>query len=156
MRRGQECINYINSTVWATLRKSPIHNIGVFAIRDIPKDTQISDNMDHNIQHLKNILTPDELKMIQPEIRKLILDRVAFNSELPTELPFFSPNCCAILQTWMNHSDTPNTPGTHTLRHIRRGEELTENYNTVQKGALHPLSSKHFHFLKKSRRKKRK
>jgi hypothetical protein len=105
---------------------------------------------------VENSLTPDELKMIHPEIRKLILDRVAFNTEFSTELPFFSPNCCAILQTWMNHSDTPNTTGTHTLRDIRRGEELTENYHTVAKGVLHPVSSAHFHFLKKSTRRKRK
>jgi len=35
--------NYLNSTVWATLRPSTIQGVGVFAIRDILKGTDLSD-----------------------------------------------------------------------------------------------------------------
>ena len=150
MRTDQVCIDYLNSTVWATLRKSPIHNIGVFAIRDIPKGTRITDNVGHHARHIQNKLTPEKLQELHPAVRKLILDRVAFNTEHKI-LPFYSPNCDAILQSFMNHSDTPNTTGTHTLRNIKKGEELTENFRVIAEGELHPVSAAHFKFLRKTR-----
>ena len=155
MRIGKQCIKYINSTVWATLRRSPIHNIGVFAIRDIPKGTKITDNDSYTVKHVMNKLTPDELDDICPEVRSLILDRVAYNKESSNELIFYSPNCDAILQSWMNHSHKPNTTGIVTLRNIKKGEELTENYYSIAEGELHPVSLNHFHFLHKHTRKNR-
>ena len=154
MRTGQACIDYLNSTVWATLRKSPIHNIGVFAIRDIPKGTCFTDIMDYETTPTCNSLSPKEMNKIYPEIRKIILDRTAFNSSHKT-LDFYSPNCDAKLQSWMNHSDTPNTTGTHTLRNIKRGEELTENFHVVAGEPFHPLSKAHFKFLKRGVTRKR-
>jgi SET domain-containing protein len=153
MRTGQACIDYLNSTVWATLAKSPIHNVGVFAIRDIPKGTPITDYADHTKNNINNVLTPEELNRLIPEVRNLILDRTMFTKG---KLEFYSPNCDAHLQSWMNHSDTPNTTGKETLRHIKKGEELTENFRTLVKDA-HPVSLAHFKFLKKRRvtRKKR-
>lgn len=156
MRTGKDCITYINSTVWATLRKSPIHNIGVFAIRDIPKGTRITDNESYKTKHTSNILSPDELDSIHPEIRKLILDRTTYSTSHSTGFPFYSPNCAAVFQAWMNHSDKPNTTGTVTLRAIKKGEELTEDYRTlVNEGDIHPISSQHFGFLHKNTRKTR-
>jgi SET domain-containing protein len=160
MRTGSACISYINSTVWATLRKSPIHNIGVFAIRDIPKGTRITDNDSYTGKYVLNMLRPDELNEIQPEIRKLILDRTAYSSG-DDKFPFYSPNCDAVLQAWMNHSETPNTTGIETLRDIKKDEELTEDYKSLLEGAIHPVSLKHFGFLDKksqggTRRTKRK
>jgi hypothetical protein len=102
-----------------------------------------------------NKLTPDELDDVYPEVRSLILDRVAYNKESSNELIFYSPNCDAILQCWMNHSHKPNTTGMVTLRNIKKGEELTENYYSIAEGELHPVSLKHFHFLHKHTRKNR-
>jgi hypothetical protein len=152
MRSGQECIDYLNSTVWATLRKSPIHNVGVFAIRDIPEGTPITDYTDYGDTHIQNILTPQEIEKIYPEIRKLILDRIVFLKGY-NNLQFFSPNCDAKLQSWMNHSKTPNTTGTHTLRNIKKGEELTEDFKEIAGGPFHPVSSAHFKFLRRKTRK---
>jgi hypothetical protein len=155
MRVGKDCIEYINSTVWATLGQSPIHNVGVFAIRDIPKGTKITDNDSYTLTHVINVLTPEELNDIYPEIRALILDRVAYTKENTTEFAFYSPNCDAILQAWMNHSFKPNTTGTVTLRNIKKGEELTENYESLADHQLHPISLKHFNFLNRRTRKAR-
>ena len=93
------------------------------------------------------MLTPDELNEVDPEIRKLILDRTKYSMNDSNGLRFYSPNCDAILQSWMNHSNNPNTTGTKTLRDIKKGEELTENYNTLGEGEIHPISLKHFGFL---------
>jgi SET domain-containing protein len=141
-RAGQECIEYLNSTVWATLRPSPIHGIGVFAIRDIPKGTQITDHADYGEKHALNQLTPQEMNQLHPTIRKIILDRTHFTEE-DTLLQFYSPNHTASLQSWMNHSDTPNTTGTHVIRNIKAGEELTENYNTLAPGNPHYMTKEH-------------
>ena len=34
----------LNSSVWATIKPSKLHGVGVFAIRDIPKGTVITEN----------------------------------------------------------------------------------------------------------------
>ena len=157
MRTGKECIDYLNSTVWATLRPSPIQGIGVFAIRNIPKGTEITDHMIYGEEHMHNQLTPEEMDALIPAIRKLILDRTYFK-ESSEVLEFYSPNLTASLQSWMNHSYTPNTTGTHALRDIAEGEELTEDYRTLIPGHPHPISKKHMKFLMKggTRRRRRK
>jgi hypothetical protein len=142
VRSGQECIEYLNSTVWATLRPSPIHGIGVFAIRDIPKGTQITDHADYGEKHALNQLTPQEMNQLHPTIRKIILDRTHFLEE-DTFLEFYSPNLSAPLQYWVNHSDTPNTTGTHVIRDIKADEELTINYKTLGTGNAHYMTKEH-------------
>jgi len=146
MRTGQECIEYLNSTVWATLRPSPIQGIGVFAIRNIPKGTEITDHMIYGEERVQNELTPEEMDHLKPAIRKLILDKIFFD-ESNDVLQFYSPNLTASLQSWMNHSDTPNTTGTHSLRDVAEGEELTEDYRSLIPGNPHPISKKHMKFL---------
>ena len=34
----------LNNSIWATIKPSKINGVGVFAIRDIPKDTVITEN----------------------------------------------------------------------------------------------------------------
>ena len=154
MRVGQECIDYLNSTVWATLRPSPIHGIGVFAIRDIPKGTQITDHKEYGEKHTANTLTPEEMKQLHPAIRKIILDRTYFSEAHVNEMEFYSPNLSASLQSWMNHSDTPNTTGTHAIRNIKAGEELTENYKSLNPGNAHYMTKEHMKFMKGGTRKR--
>ena len=141
-RSGQECIKYLDSTVWATLRPSPIHGIGVFAIRDIPEGTRITDHRDYWEKHARNQLTPEEMNQLHPAIRKIILDRTHFFEE-DTLLEFYSPNLSAPLEYWLNHSDTPNITGTHTIRNIKADEELTINYKTLGTGNAHYMTKEH-------------
>ena len=154
MRVGQECIEYLNSTVWATLRPSPIQGIGVFAIRDIPKGTQITDHTEYGETHIANELSPEEMEQVEPAIRKLILDRRYFSEENPS-VQFYSPNLTASLQSWMNHSYNPNTTGKHALRNIKAGEELTENYKKLNPGNPHPITKEHMKFMKGGTRRRR-
>lgn len=118
----------INNTVWATLRPSNIHGIGVFAIRDIPKGTIISTNTIENPGDFVYDITEEDFNEIIPEIQELILDRMLYRKE---QFSFvINPNAEAILQSFMNHSDEPNTNGRMTLRDIKKGEELTETYRS--------------------------
>jgi SET domain-containing protein len=122
-----DSIEYLNSTVWATLRPSPIHGIGVFAIRDIPKGTRITDHSVHTIGQEKLFKISDEdFLRILPEIRSLILDRTSFQKG--QWLVFYSPNVESCLQSFMNHSATPNSDGQTALFDIKAGEEITEDY----------------------------
>lgn len=137
-------IDELNSSVWATLRPSSVHGIGVFAIRDIPKGTQITNHSVHKQNSKVYHIPASEFGTIHPAIQKLILDRTLFQ-EGQSELSFFSPNFDACLRSFMNHSVTPNSDGEYALREIKENEEITENYLV---GELHPLTRTHYkHFL---------
>lgn len=131
-------IDHINSTVWATLRPSPIHGIGVFAIRDIPKGTQITSIETAIFQVLR-----EDFSKILPEIRSIILDRTLFAKDFP--LFFKSPNRNQDLRAYMNHSNTPNSDGEKALIDIRKDEEITEDYRSFY--PLDELSRAHFTWL---------
>lgn len=127
-----EVVHYINNTVWATLKPSKINGIGVFAIRDIPKGTRITDYSVHNIRDIKIFtLKEEEFEKIHTEIRELILDRAVFGSPMV----FYSPNYEQTLQSFMNHSEDNNSDGEIAIRDIKQGEEITENYHNL--GATH-------------------
>ncbi len=142
-------IEYLNASVWATLRPSLIHGIGVFAIRDIPKGTSITDHSVHDVHRgvRQFVIRGSDFEQILPEIQALILDRTMFDTnEL---LRFYSPNFEATLQSFMNHSETPNTRDGMTISKVKKGEELTENFRDLLGfGEANPLSRKHYDFIK--------
>lgn len=113
-------------TVWCTLKPSPIHGTGVFALRDIPKGTKV-------IWEYADVgvltLSLQEFKELPIEIQNEILARTIFIEGEP--LSFLDPNCVTNYRSYMNHSYTPNTDGIHAIVEILKGEELTENYQTM-------------------------
>jgi len=117
---------YLNNTVWCRIAPSPIHGVGVFAIRDISKG-QLLYTFDH---HMVFDVDEEDFMKILPEIRALILDKI-INPEGTTHYRFFSPNDEQILQSFMNHSSDANSDGHIALRDIKKGEEITENYNRL-------------------------
>ncbi len=137
-------IEYLNERVWATLKPSPIHGIGVFAIRDIPIGTIITDYSVHNIKESKILAVPTaEFDQIHKAVRELILDRTMFR-DFQNQFCFYSPNYEQTLQSFMNHSNTPNTDGHVATRDIKEGEELTENYIELTNGdTIHPIVKEH-------------
>lgn len=113
----------LNKAVFCKLAPSPIHGIGVFAIRDIPKGQELTDCYG-SLRHY--ILTKKEFDKIVPEVKKLILERTKFIKGKP--YGFFSPNSNQMFQHFMNNSHFPNSDGKYALRKIKKGEEVTENY----------------------------
>lgn len=134
---------YLNSTVWATLGPSKIHGIGVIAIRDIPRGTLLTDYSVRSEGREVLKVTEEEFEQILPEIRSIILDRTIFCKGYP--LVFLSPNSEQSLQSFMNHSDQPNSDGERALVDIKKGEEITEDYASFY--TLHDLSKKHYSWL---------
>lgn len=124
-------MNELNDTVWATLGYSKIHGIGVIAIRDIPKGTEFTD---YRFPEYNRKFYPfvgfDE---IEECIQNLIIDRLILTDKTRS---IYSPNADQDLRAYMNHSDHPNTDGVITLKNIKQGEELTENYAQVAQGKM--------------------
>ena len=83
-------------------------------------------------------------ELIKP-VRDLIMDRMLFDVN-SASFKFKSPNADASLVSFMNHSDNPNyspTIGCRTLRNIKKGEELTEDFNKLFYSSPHPLTKQH-------------
>ena len=145
-------VEYLNKTVLYTIAPSQIHGVGVFALFDIRKGTKLTDytffqatyfNFWFRRFHMKE----DEFMKIVPEVRERILDRVIFSKKYNEKyFEFISPNRYAVLHVFMNHSDKPNSDGVYALCDIKKGEEITENFNHQVKD-MHQLSKKHFSFL---------
>ena len=142
---------YLNDSVWCRIGVSSLHGVGVFAIRDIQKGTKLTD---HTLQDIfdseKNrvfVLSHEEFSQILPEIRSLILDRQILDRQTHKDhIYFMSPNNDVALQSFMNHSEEPNSDGEHALQDIKKGEEITENFKHVVTD-MHQLSKDHFTFL---------
>ena len=115
----------LNSTVYCTLAPSPIHGVGVFAIRDIPRGQKLNCQEIARPQILR--ILPQELERLRPEIKKLIIQRWPI---VTTTGYFQSPNHDAYLLSFMNHSEIPNYDKINdtALRDIKKGEEIFEHY----------------------------
>lgn len=134
-----EQIKHLNETVKCTLRPSPIHGIGVFALRDIKKGEKLGCNQDTDTQVYD--IPPERLIELRPEIRALILDRWP---QIEGGRSFASPNQDALMMSFMNYSKTPNAQGDKAIKDIKAGEEITEDYDT---GNLSDMQKKHYNFL---------
>lgn len=113
----------LNDVVWCKLAPSPIHGVGVFAIRDIPKGTELAGGGDYYERG-------NEADIL-PEIMALMRDRWC-RLDACEVLP--NPNWDAVLQRFMNHSKAPNSDGVHALEDIRKGDEITEAYTSFDLG----------------------
>lgn len=121
----------INEEVFCKLGVSNIHGIGVFAIRDIKKGT--------NLIHFEEQLVP--LDGMDLKTLSVVLNRnVIYKNTLMVE----HPNCEINYTAFMNHSDTSNSDGVFALKDIKEGEEITENYRNND---MAEISKKHFTFL---------
>ncbi len=144
-------VYYLNRTVYCKLGPSKIHGVGVFAIRDIPKGQQLTDYTLDDVVNEKEYETLSmslaEFTYVLPSIQALILDRLTLDKERNKEIIYcISPNRDQILQSFMNHSNTPNSDGNFALRDIKAGEEVTEDFNTLTE-TPHKWTKKHYSFL---------
>ena len=142
-------IDYLNNSVFATLKVSSIHGIGVVAIRNIPIGTLITNYSLHDQN--KPIVFNTDVKgfnLILPEIRSLILDRNLFQ-DWQEVFSFYSPNYEQNLQSFCNHSSTPNSAKMVALRDIESGAEITQDYRQMFQGYKpHPLIIEHHKYQK--------
>ncbi len=131
-----ELLQELQNETWALLAPSPVHGIGVFAIRDIPKGckTIFSKNTGGWIE-----LGFEEAAQLPEHSRNFIETYYLYD-----EQKYFIPDYgCKIMDmaSYLNHSANPNLISVNegeyfeALRDIRKGEELFIDYGSVVEGA---------------------
>ncbi len=124
--------------VFCRVKPSPIHGVGVFAIRPIPKG--INPMQERRGFAFEAVNVDDIVKdpNVPASLKELVVDMCPENDG-KFDVPPFSLNEIG-LSYYLNHSMTPNmecdeeTGDFFTLREIAEGEELTVDYGSY--GAL--------------------
>ena len=135
-----DIVDYLKNEIWFRVKPSEVHGVGLFAIRDIPKDTDIFleyERYHSDCEELVNVKGDSNLlDGINKNIKKLLDDY--FIVEKNADGLYYD---VSITNTWkafhyyfMNHSDNPNVDGWTgiTLKDIKDGEELFEDYNSLK------------------------
>ena len=132
----KKIFKHLSQEIYCHLAVSPIHGIGVFAIRAIPK----------GINPLKSLLkfeeirfTPEEIKVLPRSVRKEI-GIFCYYDDDAVLIPSIGLNSMN-MAVYLNHSKSPNVQYKKnsqliTLQPIKRGEELLMDYD-VNFGATH-------------------
>jgi SET domain-containing protein len=114
------------------IKPSPLHGIGVFAIRDIPKGTQniFSKGVGDWIK-----VSKEEVEALPQHSKDLIENHCLFDED-----HYFIPDYgfkLVDLVIYLNHSETPNVISLNdgeefeAIRDIASGEELLVDYGTI-------------------------
>jgi hypothetical protein len=120
-----------NST-YVMIKPSPLHGIGVFAIRDIPKGTKniFSKGVGDWIK-----VSKEEVDALPQHSKDLIENHCLFDEDF-----YFIPDYgfkLVDLVIYLNHSETPNVISLNegeefeAIRDIVSGEELLVDYGTI-------------------------
>ena len=130
-----ELLNELQKETYVALKPSPVHGIGVFAIRDIPKGCRniFSKTVGEWIK-----LSFAEVEQLPAYSRNLIETYCLYD-----ETHYFVPDYgfkLMDLVLYLNHSAEPNIISINdgeqfeALRDIKEGEELLVNYGTIAEG----------------------
>jgi SET domain-containing protein len=120
-----------NST-YVMIKPSPLHGIGVFAIRDIPKGT--SNIFSRGVGDWIKV-SKEEVEALPQHSKDLIENHCLFDED-----HYFIPDYgfkLVDLVIYLNHSETPNVISLNdgeefeAIRDIAIGEELLVDYGTI-------------------------
>jgi len=122
----------LHQDTYVMIKPSPLHGIGVFAIRDIPKGTRdlFSQGVGEWIK-----LTIAEVEALPKHSRDLVENHCLFDED-----HYYVPDYgfkLVDLVVYLNHSDTPNVISINegeffeAIRDIAAGEELLLDYGTI-------------------------
>ncbi|MEI8101087.1 MAG: SET domain-containing protein-lysine N-methyltransferase [Bacteroidota bacterium] len=122
-------LSHLKNEVYCQLKASPIHGIGVFAIREIPSGINPMQMMK---KHREIRLSREDLGDLSPAIMAQ-LERFCYCDDDGALVSTMGLNTMSFL-VYVNHSKMPNitlmTDGSaRALRQIEAGEELTINYD---------------------------
>jgi len=120
------------SSTYVMIKPSPLHGIGVFAIRDIPKGTSniFSKGVGDWIK-----VSKEEIDALPQHAKDLIENHCLFDED-----HYFIPDYgfkLVDLVIYLNHSETPNVISLNdgeefeAIRDIANGEELLVDYGTI-------------------------
>ena len=120
------------SSTYVMIKPSPLHGIGVFAIRDIPKGTKniFSKGVGDWIK-----VSKEEVDALPQHSKDLVENHCLFDED-----HYFIPDYgfkLVDLVIYLNHSETPNVISLNegeefeAIRDIANGEELLVDYGTI-------------------------
>ncbi len=120
------------ASTYVMIKPSPLHGIGVFAIRDIPKGTKniFSKGVGDWIK-----VSKEEVDALPQHSKDLIENHCLFDEDF-----YFIPDYgfkLVDLVIYLNHSETPNVISLNdgeefeAIRDIAIGEELLLDYGTI-------------------------
>ena len=131
-------IKNLKEDVYCRIKPSKKHGVGVFAIKDIPKDTnpfKLTGNQCIKTKILN--VSEDEVKTLPTEVKKMVND-FYHNEDGIYGIPYKGLNANDI-SFYMNTSDKPNIGFEDnnkcsmvifkTLHKIKKGDELLINYD---------------------------
>lgn len=125
-------LKQLAESTYVMIKASPVHGIGVFAIRDIPKGTQ--DIFSQGIGEWIEV-SKEEVDALPKHSRDLVENHCLFDDK-----SYFIPDYgfkLVDLVIYLNHSDTPNVVSINdgerfeAIRDIACGEELFVDYGTI-------------------------
>ncbi len=120
------------ASTYVMIKPSPLHGIGVFAIRDIPKGTKniFSKGVGDWIK-----VSKEEVDALPQHSKDLVENHCLFDED-----HYFIPDYgfkLVDLVIYLNHSETPNVISLNegeefeAIRDIANGEELLVDYGTI-------------------------
>ena len=116
--------------VYTRLAPSPLHGVGVFAVRPIEKDTKLFDDDDAPLVPVKR----SQIARLPAGMKRLYQDFCIIQAKGAIYLCPKNFNLMTV-SWYLNHSKTPNVRceqnfNFYSLRHIKTGEELTVDYDS--------------------------
>lgn len=131
----QALLKQLAESTYVMIKASPVHGIGVFAIKDIPKGTQ--DIFSQGIGEWIEV-SKEEVEALPKYSRDLVENHCLFD-----EKNYFVPDYgfkLVDLVIYLNHSDVPNVMSINdgerfeAIRDIIVGEELFLDYGKIVEG----------------------
>ena len=125
----KKLLEHLNKEVYCKLGVSPVHGIGVFAVRPIPKGI-------HPLKSYLNVREVDISKKLIKNLHKGVrqqIDTFCYYNKKTVAIPTIGLNSFA-LAVYLNHSKKPNLRFKKvgvliSLREIAEGEELFIDYD---------------------------
>ncbi len=130
--KKESLLQQLQQSTYVMIQPSPLHGIGVFAIRDIPMGTR--DMFSQGVgEWIK--LTIAEVEALPKHSKDLVENHCLFDEDV-----YYVPDYgfkLVDLVIYLNHSDTPNVFSVNdgeyfeAIRDIVAGEELLVDYGTL-------------------------
>lgn len=131
----EQLLQELQQETFVTLKASPVHGIGVFAICDIPKGCRSIFSKHGNEWTRLSFKEVDAL----PEHSRQLIETYCLYDEAAYFVPDYGFKAMDLV-LYLNHSDTPNLVSVNegeffeTSRNIKAGEELFLNYKVIAGG----------------------
>tara|TARA_B100000085_G_C18441061_1_gene470817 strand:- start:420 stop:839 length:420 start_codon:yes stop_codon:yes gene_type:complete len=128
--KKSEIINFLSCT-YCRIKESSIHGIGVHAIVDIKKNTNLFPDCSCDLNNMKAISKEEIPHLNAPTIKMMSDFFIETNTHYFTTTSLNTIN----ISYFLNHSDEPNCEWNESddsfrpLRNIKKGEELTLDYD---------------------------